>query len=64
MDYIVARLKEPSTWRGLLALGTAFGISIKPELQEAIIAAGLALIGVIGVVFADKPKTDEGVTKK
>lgn len=49
MNYILARLKEASTWRGLFALLTAVGIKLHPELQEAILSAGLAFIGLINV---------------
>lgn len=51
--YIIDRLKEASTWRGIIAFLTAAGISISPELGEKIIAVGLAIIGVIGMVFKD-----------
>ena len=53
MDYILARLKEASTWRGIVALITAFGVNLSPEQTSAIVTAGLGLIGVIGVFFAD-----------
>lgn len=49
MKYLLERLKEPSTWRGLLALLTAVGVKLHPEMQEAILATGLALIGMINV---------------
>lgn len=53
-DWIIAlglaRLKEPSTWRGLIALATAFGVAIRPEVADAIIALGLALIGGANVI--------------
>jgi len=49
MKYLLDRLKEPSTWRGLLALLTAVGVKLHPEMQEAILATGLALIGMINV---------------
>lgn len=54
LDFILERGKEPSTWRGLVALATAVGISVSPELSEALIALGLALIGVLGVLTKDK----------
>ena len=41
-DFILARGKEASTWRGLVALLTAVGVSISPEQGEAIVALGLA----------------------
>lgn len=49
MTYILDRLKEPSTWRGILAMVTAVGVKLHPELQEAIISAGLALIGLVNI---------------
>ena len=43
MEYIIARLSEPSTWRGIVWLITAFGVAIDPAQQEGIIAFGMAL---------------------
>jgi len=54
MGYIIDRLKEASTWRGLAALVTAFGVTLSPELSDAIVAAGLGVIGLIAVLFKDK----------
>lgn len=53
-DYIIARAKEPSSWRGLFLVLTAIGIPVAPEMAELIIAIGLALAGVIGVAAPDK----------
>lgn len=49
MKYLLERLSEKSTWRGLLAIVTALGIKLHPEMQEAILTTGLALIGIINV---------------
>lgn len=54
LQFILERGKEPSTWRGLVAIVTAAGVSLSPELAEAVIALGLAVIGIIGVITADK----------
>lgn len=54
MQYIIDRLKEASTWRGIALLLTAFGLRIAPELQEAVITVGVSTAGLIGVVFPDK----------
>jgi hypothetical protein len=54
MNNILERLSEPSTWRGIVALLTAFGIGISPEQMQLIITAGLAVIGVIGAFTKDK----------
>lgn len=54
VNYIYSRLMEASTWRGIMALLTAVGVALNPEQQAAIITAGLAVIGVIGVFFKDR----------
>ena len=52
--YFLARAKEPSTWRGAFMFLTAIGIPIAPQMAEAIIATGLAIVGLIGVVAPDQ----------
>jgi hypothetical protein len=54
MKYVVERASEPSTWRGAFFLLTAFGVTIQPELQDAILAAGLGLAGLVGVLTRDQ----------
>lgn len=54
LDFILERGKEASTWRGLVALATAVGLAVSPELEAAIVATGLAIIGLIGVLAKDK----------
>lgn len=56
VNYFLARLKEPSTWRGIVLLISALGVAMKPELAEAIIALGLALAGGVAAVSPDKPE--------
>lgn len=53
MKELMKRLKQESTWRGVIAILSAFGVVIEPEMAEAVIAAGLGLIGVINVVKKD-----------
>lgn len=53
-EYIKDRLKEPSTWRGIILLCTALGVPIAPQMAEAIITIGLALSGGVGVITPDK----------
>lgn len=48
---------HPSTWKGLIAIVSAAGILISPELAEKVIAAGLGLIGLIQVLIDDAEKT-------
>jgi hypothetical protein len=49
MDYLVSRLKEKSTYSGILALLSAVGLAIDPEQFSAIAAAVMALVGVFEV---------------
>lgn len=49
MQYLIDRLKERSTWLGIIALATAVGVSLSPEQAEALAVAGTALAGVIAV---------------
>jgi len=53
-NYIVNRLSEASTWRGIILLATALGATVSPEQQAAIVVFGLGLAGVIGAFFKDK----------
>ena len=50
MNWLLKRLQEVSTWRGIILLLTAIGVKLEPDLAEAIIAAGLALVGIINIV--------------
>lgn len=48
--WVLDRLSEPSTWRGLVGLLTGAGVVLSPELSGQIIAVGLAVIGLINVI--------------
>jgi hypothetical protein len=50
IQYILDRASEPSSWRGVVFLLTSAGLGIAPELSNAIITAGVALAGLLGVV--------------
>ena len=53
-EYILARLSEASTWRGIIAAVTAGGMTIEPALATQIVATGLAVIGLLGFMTKDK----------
>ena len=53
-DYILARAKEPSTWRGIVLMLTALGVPVAPAMADSIIAAGIAIAGLVGAVTPDK----------
>jgi len=48
-DWIIARLSEESTWRGIILVVTGLGVKIAPDMAQSIIALGLAAVGVINV---------------
>jgi hypothetical protein len=54
LNIVVERLKENSTWRGLILVATALGVKLDPALQEQIIVAGLSLVGLINIVRKGK----------
>jgi hypothetical protein len=53
MNTLLNYLKAESTWRGIIAIVTALGITLSPEQANAIIAAGLAAIGIINTFKKD-----------
>ena len=53
MNWLLRRLREPSTWRGLVWLATVAGLSLRPEQAEAIVTVGMALAGLLGVFLVD-----------
>lgn len=56
MKYLLERLKEPSTWRGLILIATGLGAGWSPESQNLIVSAGVALAGVAGAILPDSLK--------
>lgn len=55
--WILDRLDEPSTWRGAIMIVTAAGVPVNPVYAEYIIAIGMAVSGLIGVLTTDKKAT-------
>jgi len=53
-QYIIERLKEPSTWRGIAMICAAFGIVISPEQIGTILTVAFTIIGAIGAGMPDK----------
>lgn len=53
LKYVVNRLKEPSTWRGVVLILTAAGITLSPEQATAVVTVGLAIAGAIGAFVPD-----------
>jgi hypothetical protein len=53
-SYLLDRLKEASTWRGITLLLTAIGVPLAPGVADMIISAGLAVAGLIGALTPDQ----------
>ncbi len=54
IEFILLRLRERSTWLGLISLATAVGLTFSDTQQEAIIAAGSALAGLVATFTPDR----------
>lgn len=52
--FLIERLKEPSTWRGIILLITACGVPVAPAMAEQIITIGIAATGLVGIFTPDK----------
>lgn len=49
-ETILKYLNQSSTYKGLFSVLAAFGVVLKPELADAIIACALGIIGLINVI--------------
>lgn len=47
------RLREPSSWAGLAALGALFGMSA--DQVQSLAGAGVAIAGALAVFLPEKP---------
>ncbi len=57
-ETILKYLNQSSTYKGLFSVLAAFGVVLKPELADAIIACALGIIGLINVIVDEhKVKT-------
>jgi len=56
-NYFINRLRERSTWSGLIWCAVAFGVyQFTPEQEAAVTALGMSLAGAFSVVAPDKIK--------
>jgi len=47
-EYLLSRLRERSSWLGIISVLTVVGVSLSPEQTQAVVSAGVALAGAIG----------------
>lgn len=57
--WIKERFTEPSTYQGVVAIASAVGATISPELWEAIATFAVGLIGLIQVIKKEKETPKE-----
>ena len=55
MNFILERLKERSTWLGLVTLATSIGVNLNPDLVMYITSIGTGVAGLILFLTKDKP---------
>lgn len=54
-DWLIERLKEGSTQRGIVLLITALtGFNVPPELVNQVILMGISVVGAVGVIVKEK----------
>ncbi|HEX2581228.1 MAG TPA: hypothetical protein VHL08_04560 [Dongiaceae bacterium] len=53
--YLTGRLQEASTWAGISNLvAGVFGLHLSSDLNQALIAAGIAVAGVAAILIKEK----------
>ena len=57
MNWIKKRLKERSTWLGIITLASIAGLNVSAEQRELIISIGTAL-GALVMTFSADPKPE------
>lgn len=53
MNWLLARMKEPSSWAGAVGLISSLGIVLNPSQTQAIAQFGVALASLIMVFMPD-----------
>ena len=60
LQYLLARAREASTWRGLIMLFGGSWAALHPDQAEAVITTAITLAGAIGALFPDTAKATPG----
>lgn len=59
LDVVLNYLTQESTYVGITAILTAIGITLKPELAQAIVTCALGVFGLIKVIVNERTGRDE-----
>lgn len=51
LELLLNKLSQPQTWRGIVLALTGAGIALKPSQVAAITSVGLAVVGIINVIW-------------
>lgn len=57
-NWFIKRAKERSTWVGIIAVASAFGVTLSPELAHQIATIGVAVAGLVSTLSKDDPDGD------
>lgn len=55
LKWVSDRIKEPSTWHGLSILLVSVGVTVRPDLLQAIITLGAGISSII-LIFTNESK--------
>lgn len=58
IKYVLNRLNEASTWRGIILIITSLGVQMEPEKAAAYISLGLSIVGLINVFLKEVGSPD------
>ena len=56
MSWLFDRLRERTTWLGVVAAAGRFGMNVHPELRETIINALIAVAAVVAFLFRENDR--------
>lgn len=56
MQFLIGRLKEPSSWAAIAAIIAGFGLQLDGELMAHISTVGVAVAGLAGFLLSEKKK--------
>lgn len=52
-NLLLTKLKEKSTWIGIISILSSAGLVINPELSASIVAVGTAIAGMVLVIIKE-----------
>jgi hypothetical protein len=50
IEWLLARLSEPSTWQGVTIVASAAGVRVEPDLVLQIATTGASIFGLINMI--------------